>query len=429
MVLAGFGAVVGLALAGCALLSPPAGGAAALPVTVIPITEEIAPLSDPILTPSPPVLPGEAPSQSLVDPTGENSNELGDESLLPNPPTPAPSPTRLYYAQGPYYFPAGINPLTGLEVADPALLERRPIVVKVTNFPRSVRPQWGLSLADHVYEYYIGDSMSRFIGVFYGQDAVQAGPIRSARIFDAHIMRMYNGVFVFGYADDPVLEFFNQPDTKNRLIVERDNNCPPLCRIGPQAAYNNLFIDTSQVAAYLKSRRNSNPRPDLGGLRFERDIPKSGNPGLGLAAQYSLVSYSRWAYDPASARYLRFQEVQDDRGERAYAPLTDSLTGLQLSADNVIVLFVRHEYFLKSSSTEIIDQPILGSGRGYAFRDGLLYPVEWRHAAADQMLSLYLPNNRFYPLKPGVTWFIVLGESSALGQGVDGQWQFQFGMP
>ena len=106
--------------------------------------------------------------------------------------TPSPTPTTVpfVYALGPSDFPDEVNPLTGLPVEDPGNLVRRPLVIKVTNYPRSVRPQWGLTLADHVYEYYIADSMSRFIGIFYGNDAIRVGPVRSARLLDEHIMRM-----------------------------------------------------------------------------------------------------------------------------------------------------------------------------------------------------------------------------------------------
>src|SRR5262245_25539804 len=85
-------------------------------------------------------------------------------------------------------FPANINPLTGLEVQDLALLERRPLLVKVSNLPRNIRPQSGLSSADHVYEYYTEEGTTRFAAVFYGQDAKMVGPIRSARFFDDQLM-------------------------------------------------------------------------------------------------------------------------------------------------------------------------------------------------------------------------------------------------
>ena len=61
------------------------------------------------------------------------------------------------------------------------LLDRKPVIIKISNYPHGVRPQWGLSLADHAFEYYLEDGLTRFAGVFYGNDASQAGPIRSGR--------------------------------------------------------------------------------------------------------------------------------------------------------------------------------------------------------------------------------------------------------
>ncbi|HSF81448.1 MAG TPA: DUF3048 domain-containing protein [Anaerolineales bacterium] len=350
----------------------------------------------------------------------------------PTSPTPSlsPSPTPYLYVQGPVFFPEEINPLTGLPADEPDLLNRRPIAVKVTNFPRSVRPQWGLSLADHVYEYYIGDDMSRFIGIFYGQDASQVGPVRSARLFDEHIMRLYQANFAFGWADDPILETLLIPELLPRLIVEHADNCPPLCRIGPKYAYNNLYIDTSTVKSYQESRRAENERQTLDGLRFELATPKSGNPGESVFLSYSSVSYHRWEYDPAAGHYLRYQETKSRLEDQAsYAPLTDALTGAQLSADNILVLLLPHEYFYQSSSTEIIDQPITGEGVAFAFRDGQIYPLHWSRPDTQAMLKFTLPNQRPYPLKPGNVWFEIIGESSAISLQPDGSWDFEFSMP
>ena len=327
-------------------------------------------------------------------------------------------------------IPKEVNPLTGLPAADPSLLERRPIAIKVTNFPRSVRPQWGLSAADHVYEYYIGDQMSRFIGIFYGADASRVGPVRSARLFDEHILRMYRSLLVFGWADDPVLEFLTQPDIRPFLIVERANNCPPLCRIGPKFAYNTLFADTTQIAPYLQDRRINNARQKLTGLRFAAEVPKSGHSAAELSIRYSPISYHRWEYDPTQGRYLRFQETQDDYGKgTAYAPLKDSLTDSQLSAANLVILLAPHEYYIRYSNTDIIDQALEGGGFGYALRDGQIYPLTWEHAAPDQLFKLALPDGRAYPLKPGNTWFEVLSDFSQLKENKSAAWHFDFVLP
>jgi len=352
------------------------------------------------------------------------------ENVLSSPPDPEATRIPYRYAFGPDVFPADVNPLTGLPPDDASLLERRPIAIKVTNFPRSVRPQWGLSLADHVYEYYIADEMTRFVGIFYGKDASRVGPVRSARLFDERLMRMYKAIFVFGWADDPVLEFLTAPDIRPFLVVERAKNCPPLCRIGPKGAYNNLFADTSQIDSYLQERRSNNDPQNLTGFRFEAAIPRSGHAALSFSVRYSPVSYHRWDYDASQGRYLRFQDTADDFGQGAgYAPLTDSLTNAQISAANIVVLLVPHTYYLRYSKTDIIDQTFEGEGYGYAMRDGKLYPLTWSRAAEDEMVRLALPNGQAYPLKPGNTWFEVLSDLSTLEpQGTAG-WHFEFVLP
>lgn len=405
-------------LAGCTGITLQLAGIA-FPLSEPPVAQAINLPSPTAMTP-----PTDAP---IIEPLETQSPP---EATTPTPrPTPTAKP--FIYAYGPYYFPPEVNPLTGLPVQDPAILDRRPMVIKVTNFPRSVRPQQGLSFADHVYEYYIGDSMSRFIGVFYGNDASSVGPIRSARLFDEHVMRMYNGIFVFGWADDPILEFLLAPDIKNRLIVERPDNCPPLCRAEPKGAYNNLFANTTEIGPYLERRGTNNERQKLNGLRFELDIPKSGNPGEVFYLHYSIVSYHYWQFDPDSGRYFRYQEIDDAPYgvERQYAPLTDNLSGKQLSADNIIILRVPHDYFMQSNSTEILDQPVEGSGTGYAFRNGLVYPITWSHEKPDQLIRLFLPNGVPYPLKPGNVWYEIIGETSRFSQNGDGSYQFDFNIP
>ena len=142
--------------------------------------------------------------------------------------TPLPTATStsvptLVYPQegyGPANFPADVDPLTGLQVADPALLDRRPMLIKVQNLPRNSRPQWGLSLADIVFEYYTEEGTTRFAALFYGSDAQMVGPIRSARFIDGYIVRGYKAVFAFGSAYVAEMNRFLNSEYANRLVVE-----------------------------------------------------------------------------------------------------------------------------------------------------------------------------------------------------------------
>jgi len=329
-------------------------------------------------------------------------------------------------------FSAEVNPLTGLKVVDPSILERRPMVIKITNFPRGVRPQWGLNLADHVYEYYIGDDLTRFIGVFYGRNAERVGPVRSARMFDEHIMRMYNGIFVFAYADDRVLDELMTTELSPYLVIETKHNCPPLCRFEHHGmAYNNLFADTATLGGYVMKQGGDNQRQNLNGLFFSSYPPPEGEPGEQVFITFTYASYHFWEYDQQRCKYFRFQEMKNntDQSEPEYLPLLDTLDLEQVSADNLVILHVPHDVVYQSSSTTITDMPLKGDGKGFALRDGQIYAINWITNGKNNLFSLYFPDGKPYPLKPGNIWFEIIGKTSIIEQGENGRWDITFRMP
>ena len=63
----------------------------------------------------------------------------------------------------------GLNPLTGLAVQDPSLLDLPAVLVSIAHFPPAARPQSGLSFAPFVFEIYITEGATRFLTTFYGE--------------------------------------------------------------------------------------------------------------------------------------------------------------------------------------------------------------------------------------------------------------------
>jgi hypothetical protein len=104
-------------------------------------------------------------SPIALTPTSEPaSKETESAGLIPQPIlTPA------VYGPQEEDFPADVNPLTGLPVADPSLLEQPALLLSITHFPPDVRPQAGLSFAPWVFEYLIATGTTRFAAVFHGQ--------------------------------------------------------------------------------------------------------------------------------------------------------------------------------------------------------------------------------------------------------------------
>ncbi len=388
-------------------------------------------------------LPGGATgssSQALAEPAAEVLPALATPtpSLEPQP-TEAPvteAPTRVPFtataSPAPSSFrpaepPENQNPLTGLPVSDPDILERKPLGIKITNFPRQARPQWGLSAADLVFEYYLEYGLTRFFAVFYGSNVNRVGPVRSARFFDEHLVRMYKSIFVFADADDRVMDYLLETELSDYFVIEHPDNCPPLCRDDWVEGYNNLFASTASLAAYIEAKGLENERQELTGMYFSPSPPGGGLPLLSVETAYSSSSYNRWSYDPASGRYLRFQDAGDSDGSgEIFVPLKDRLTESQVAADNVVILMVPHSYY--SEVPEIVTMDVRGYGSAYAFRDGRMYKVFWGRATVDSVLVLVSPEGVPFTLKPGNTFFEVIGESSKVWQLGD-TWRFEFSIP
>lgn len=83
-------------------------------------------------------------------------------------PTPQPRLPSVSYGPEIENFPSNYNPLTGRAVQDITLLDLPAVLVSISNIPVSARPQAGPGFAPWIFEYYIGEATTRFLGVFYG---------------------------------------------------------------------------------------------------------------------------------------------------------------------------------------------------------------------------------------------------------------------
>ena len=84
-------------------------------------------------------------------------------------PTPQPHLQTQDYGIELEDFPANVNPLTAHEVSEPALLDLPAVLISISNIPDTARPQAGIGTASWIFEYYIGEAATRFLGVFYGE--------------------------------------------------------------------------------------------------------------------------------------------------------------------------------------------------------------------------------------------------------------------
>ena len=327
---------------------------------------------------------------------------------------------------GIFGYPDNINPLTGLAVDNTEILNRRPVLVKVSNFPPEGRPHAGLSFADIVFEYYIGEWTNRFLAIYYGQDAIQAWPLRSGRLVDAQLTNMYKGILAYGNAywevDDVLMNILGE-----RAISFNEAPCPAICG---EATHNatGVYVNTAEVSKYASKIGIDNVKQDVGGMLFSDSIQSPDHFGVWVAVQYIRWNRGEWFYDIEKQKYVRWIESWNSGKEYPMIPLVDKLTGEQLAFSNVIIMYANYiEY-----ATTLHDIDIWNNTEGQRaiiFRDGMAIDGYWRTIGEDKPIQFLTKSGLPIPLKPGNTWIGVAGTSSQLEQPGDGQWRLLFDIP
>jgi hypothetical protein len=307
--------------------------------------------------------------------------------------------------------------LTGLHVDDPATLQRRPLAIKVSNFPVQGRPHSGLSFADLVFEYYIGEGMTRFLAVYLGQDSPEVGPIRSGRLIDGQLGRMYGAALGMKGADAFVYDVLEER-LPGLVFNASPSLCPALCPYTTAYTYG-TFGDSAAFTRILESRDMNQPLPSTSELLFSEEPPAGGESGQQLQLYYSYLNQVAWDYDDGQGAYLRSQ----DNADAVLAPITDKVNGSRITFDNVVVILAEHDYL---SPTLIEVELWEESGPALLLRDGRAYSVQWISASQDEPLRLVDEADVPIPLKSGSTWIEILSLKSELDRTEPGRWWARF---
>jgi Protein of unknown function (DUF3048) N-terminal domain/Protein of unknown function (DUF3048) C-terminal domain len=359
-------------------------------------------------------------------PVGTATSTVTPTETLPEPSaTPTETPIPLVYPVGPSGFPTNVDPLTGLIVSDPALLDRRPLAIKVTNFPRTARPQAGLSRADILWEFYTEFGNTRWIAMFYGQDAEKVGPIRSARVLDTRIVPLYDAILVHVQAFETVWQEISKSgiDTINEFPA----SCPAICRDPDEKIVeNSAFGNTAELTKYARRiGLLAAGRPNLDGMVFDPAVPAGLKPSIGLRITFSSSAMAQWNFDTDRKRYVRFSE----NSNYVFEPLADRMTGEQLAVDNLVIMVVdTFRYAGQTGTGEMFDMDLSKSGKAYIFRDGVMLEGRWQSGGPNAPLQFVDANGALFPLHPGTTYMGILGDRATGAPAASTEWYFLNGL-
>ena len=116
-----------------------------------------------------------------------------------------------------------------------------------------------------------------------------------------------------------------------------------------------------------------------------------------------------WSYDSGAGVYRRWV--------KGFA-YTDLLTGQQVGAQNVVVLYARHwasDIVEDSRGSTSIGIALKGGERVQIFRDGRVIEGWWWRRDANRLWQFIDKDGNRIPLKPGRTWIQVVPTSYRVG--------------
>ncbi|NDJ78423.1 MAG: DUF3048 domain-containing protein [Chloroflexi bacterium] len=345
-----------------------------------------------------------APVTSVSAPAANRTAELARAPVRTPTATPQVMPPDVL---GPFHFPPGYNPLTGLPAEDPTAMDRRPLAVKISNAPEVVRPQAGIGEADLVFEHLTEGNLTRFTAIFWTHTPPRVGSIRSARLLDLEIPAMYGTLFAYSGAAEPIRQRIADLPFAPRAYEGVTTGQPLYFRDPDIEVPHNLFVIPGELWARAEADGVNAPPEDLGGMAFRAAPPPDGTSAAAIAIDYGPDTV-RWTYDGETGVYARF--VNDE-------PHTDANTEQQVTAANVVVVFAHHQedYTIVESEWQgtpyySLEIQIWTLGPVMILRDGQMIEGHWMRWEEDTMLSFWTDETateQLY-LKPGNTWVQVV---------------------
>jgi hypothetical protein len=178
--------------------------------------------------------------------TTPNNTTEQTEAAAPAAPPPTPVPSgppipELTHA-------ANINPLTGLPVSDPAVLQRRPLLIRVGNDVGARQGQVGLNSADMVYEEITEWWVTRFTAIFLSNAPTTVSPVRSARLVNVQLAPQYQAALAHSGGSDGVRWEISQAPITN---LDEFYNAAPYFYRPNEGWQTRLAIDAQAARDYM----------------------------------------------------------------------------------------------------------------------------------------------------------------------------------
>jgi len=308
--------------------------------------------------------------------------------------------------------------------------KHRPVGIMIENH-KEARPQSGLSSADVIYEIVAEGGITRFLSIFYCQQAEQVGPIRSARTYFLDFISEYGAsplyVHVGGANQDGPADALSQIEDygwvglndMNQFSIGFPTFWRDYDRLGHPVSTEHTMYSTTEKLLQFAANSRKLKATDADGiswtkgflpLDFKEDAPSSQRPPsqkIHLEFWTMDPSYAiDWIYEPIANIYKR------NSGGVAH---TDFNNKKQLTAKNIVILTMVET---RANDGYENNQHLLyrtkGVGKANIFMDGRETIGTWRKDGRTARTLLFDSNGVPVKFDRGAIWFEILPTDGVL---------------
>lgn len=307
--------------------------------------------------------------------------------------------------------------------------QHRPLGVMIENHEDS-RPQSGLSYADVIYEAVAEGGITRFLAVYYCQDANPIGPVRSARTYYIDLLSEYGDAPLYAHvgganAPGPAdalsqLEQYGWAghNDLNQFSIGFPTFWRDYDRLGhTTATEHTMYSTTTKLWDFAKKDRKLT-NVDEDGVAWDKkfvaysfkDDEKLASPSANTIRLEFWEGYKDyfvdWAYDKSTNSYKR------NNGGK---PHIDLDTKKQLTTKNVVVLFMQESNaFDGYENNAHLLYKNKGTGKARVFMNGNDIAATWRKDSRTAKMLLFDKSGKPIAFTRGNIWFSILPTTGVL---------------
>lgn len=306
--------------------------------------------------------------------------------------------------------------------------KHEPLGVMIENH-QDARPQSGISYGDIVYEAMAEGGITRFLVIFYCNDAPVVGPVRSARTYFVDFLSEYGSfplyAHVGGANTSGPADALGQIDSYgwtgandlNQFSIGFPVYLRDYDRLGRTVATEHtMYSSTTKLWDYAAKNRHITNVDEKGNKWDENYTPYSFKDDEKLDARpvsqtisfefwdgYSDYGVS-WKYDKATNLYSRINGGQ---------PHIDLDTKKQLTAKNVVILFMKESRANDGYENNLhMLYGTKGTGNAKVFMDGKEIDATWSKKSRTAHLFLKDKRGNDIEFNRGVIWFSVVSPTT-----------------